>query len=165
MLDFSEFSGKQFLWIGLSFVIGTAILLVDDWFFETYAYLIYVALILLLIVTIFIAPNIKGSHSWIVMGPVSLQPAEFAKFATALALAKLFSGYNFLLNAKISNYVRAITIIILPVILILAQKETGSAYLSFTSIFPISVVVRPPFLQRKPTISPLLILSFLPLPI
>ena len=75
MLDFSEFSGKQFLWIGLSFILGTAILLVDDWFFETYAYLIYAILIVLLIVTIFIAPDIKGSHSWIVLGPVSLQPA------------------------------------------------------------------------------------------
>ena len=100
ILDFSEFSGKQFVWIALSFLIGTAILLVDDWFFETYAYPIYIGITLLLIVTIFIAPDIKGSHSWIVLGPVSLQPAEFAKFATALALAKLFNGYNFTLNSK-----------------------------------------------------------------
>ena len=134
MLDFSEFSGKQFLWIGLSFVIGTAILLVDDWFFETYAYLIYVALILLLIVTIFIAPNIKGSHSWIVMGPVSLQPAEFAKFATALALAKLFNSYNFNINNKASNYFKALLIILLPVVIIKLQDETGSA-LVFLSLF------------------------------
>lgn len=134
MLDFSEFSGKQFLWIGLSFVIGTAILLVDDWFFETYAYLIYVALIILLIVTIFIAPNIKGSHSWIVMGPVSLQPAEFAKFATALALAKLFNSYNFNLNSKASNYFKALLIILLPVVIIKLQDETGSA-LVFLSLF------------------------------
>ena len=134
MLDFSEFSGKQFVWIGLSLVVGTAILLVDDWFFETYAYLIYCILIPILILTIFIAPDVKGSHSWIVMGPVSFQPAEFAKFATALALAKLFSSYNFKLNNKASNYIKALTIILLPVLIIKLQDETGSA-LVFLSLF------------------------------
>lgn len=134
ILDFSEFSGKQFVWIALSFAIGIAILLVDDWFFETYAYPIYIAITLLLILTIFIAPNIKGSHSWIVLGPVSLQPAEFAKFATALALAKLFNGYNFSLNAKPSNYFKALLIILLPVVIIKLQDETGSA-LVFLSLF------------------------------
>lgn len=101
--------------------------------FDTYAYPIYFAILLLLLVTIFIAPNIKGSHSWIVLGPVSLQPAEFAKFATALALAKLFSGYNFSLNAKFSNYIKAAAIIMAPIMLILLQNETGSA-LVFTSL-------------------------------
>ncbi len=115
MLDFSEFSGKQFCWIGLSIVIGVAILLVDNWFFETYAYVIYLIVMLLLVVTIFVAPDIKGSHSWIVLGPVSLQPAEFAKFATALALAKLFNSYNFSLNAKLGNYIKALGIILLPI--------------------------------------------------
>ena len=67
-------------------------------------------------------------------GPVSLQPAEFGKFAVALALAKLFDSYNFTLNAKISNYFRALIIIFLPVILILAQKETGSALVYFSLI-------------------------------
>ena len=133
ILDFSEFSGKQFGWIGLSFFLGVAILLVDDWFFDSYAYPIYLIVTLLLILTIFIAPNIKGSHSWIVLGPVSLQPAEFAKFATALALAKLFGAYGFSLNAKKSNYLKAGAIIILPIILILLQNETGSA-LVFTSL-------------------------------
>lgn len=109
-------------------------MLVDDWFFETYAYPIYIATVLLLIATIFIAPDIKGSHSWIVLGPVSLQPAEFAKFATALALAKLFNGYNFTLNSKALNYAKALLIILLPAVIIKAQDETGSA-LVFLSLF------------------------------
>ena len=117
ILSFDEFSGKQALWIGLGLCIAGVIMLIEVRMFETYAYPIYVLTLLLLLVTPFLAPDIKGSRSWLVLGPMSLQPAEFAKFATALALAKLFSGYNFLLNAKISNYVRAITIIILPVIL------------------------------------------------
>ena len=127
IFDFDEFSGKQLRWIGLSFILGFALILVDERMYETYAYPIYVGVMLLLLVTIFVAPNIKGSHSWIVLGPVSLQPAEFAKFATALALAKLFSGYNFSLNARRSNYVKALLIIFLPIALILAQNETGSA--------------------------------------
>lgn len=92
MFDFSEFSGKQITWIGLSLVLGVVILNIDNKIFDTYAYAIYGAVILVLIVTIIVAPDIKGSRSWLVFGPVSLQPAEFGKFATALALAKLFSS-------------------------------------------------------------------------
>ncbi len=135
MFDFGEFSGKQFMWIGLSIIIGCVILLLDYRLYEAYAYPIYGAVILLLIVTIFLAPDIKGSRSWLVFGPISLQPAEFGKFATALALAKLFDSYNFSLNAKISNYYRAFIIIFLPIILILMQKETGSALVYISLIF------------------------------
>lgn len=134
MFDFAEFSGKQFLWIGLSIVIGCAILLFDYRIYETYAYPVYIFVIFVMIVTIFVAPDIKGSRSWLVLGPVSIQPAEFGKFATALALAKLFNSYNFNLNQKLSNYFRAFIIIFIPIILILLQHETGSA-LVYISLF------------------------------
>lgn len=134
MFDFAEFSGKQFLWIGLSLLIGCAILLSDYRLYETYAYPVYIVVLMVMVVTIFIAPDIKGSRSWLVLGPVSLQPAEFGKFATALALAKLFNSYNFSLNQKLSNYFRAFIIILLPIILILLQHETGSA-LVYVSLF------------------------------
>lgn len=134
IFSFSEFSGKQITWIGLSFVLGLVLLLVDYRMYETYAYPIYLALLCLLVLTIFIAPDIKGSRSWLVFGPMSLQPAEFAKFATALALAKLFSGYNFTLNASLNNYLKALLIIFTPVLLIIAQKETGSS-LVYLSLF------------------------------
>ncbi len=134
MFDFAEFSGKQFLWIGLSIVIGCIILLSDYRIYETYAYPVYIGVLLLMIITIFVAPDIKGSRSWLVLGPVSLQPAEFGKFATALALAKLFNSYNFALNQKLSNYFRAFIIIFIPIILILLQHETGSA-LVYISLF------------------------------
>lgn len=133
LFDFGEFSGKQIRWAGLSFVLGLVLLLTDSRMYETYAYPIYLGLLLLLFVTIFIAPDVKGSHSWIVLGPMSLQPAEFAKFATALALAKMFSGYNFSLNTA-SNYMRVLAIIFIPIFLILAQRETGSA-LVYLSLF------------------------------
>lgn len=134
VLDFKEFSGKQALWIVLSFGIGFIILLTDRRMYETYAYPVYILVMCLLLVTPFLAPNIKGSRSWLVFGPMSLQPAEFAKFATALALAKLFSGYNFVLTAKLGNFLKACAIIFLPIVLILAQKETGSA-LTFMALF------------------------------
>ena len=133
LFDLNEFSGKQILWIGLSLIIGCIIMLTDYRLYKIYAYPIYIVVLAILLITIFVAPNINGSHSWLVFGPVSLQPAEFGKFATALALAKLFDSYNFNLNAQRSNYYRALIIIFLPITLILAQSETGSAlvYLSF----------------------------------
>lgn len=134
MLSFAEFSGKQFRWIGLALAMGLMILLIDVRVYENYAYVIYGVLLVVLLITIFIAPDIKGSHSWLKVGPMSLQPAEFGKFATALCLAKLFSSYNFSLNASRKNYVRVLTIIFLPVILILGQNETGSA-LVYMSLF------------------------------
>ena len=133
LFDFSEFSGKQIRWVGLSFILGMVLLLIDSRMYETYASPIYLCLLLLLVVTIFIAPDVKGSRSWIVLGPMSLQPAEFAKFATALALAKIFSGYNFALNTA-SNYIKVLAIIFIPILLILAQRETGSA-LVYLSLF------------------------------
>lgn len=134
IFDFSEFSGKQFMWIGISLVVGFSMLLLDKRVYETYAYLIYAIVILILILTIFIAPDIKGSRSWIVLGPISIQPAEFAKSATALALAKVFSGYNFTLNKNYTNYLKVSLVILLPIILILMQKETGSALVYFSLV-------------------------------
>ena len=134
MLSFSEFSGKQIRWIGLSLFIGFILLLIDTRIYETYAYPIYVIVLIILLITPFLAPDIKGSRSWLVFGPMSLQPAEFAKFATALALAKLFSEYGFTLQGKLANSLKACVIIILPVLFILAEKETGSA-LTFLALF------------------------------
>lgn len=135
LFDFEEFSGKQFVWIGLSLILGVVILLLDSRIYDIYAYPIYGAVLLLLLLTIFIAPDIKGSRSWISFGSMSIQPAEFGKFATALALAKLFDGYNFSLNSNLSNYGKALLIIFLPVLLILAQHETGSALAYFALFF------------------------------
>lgn len=134
MFSAAEFSGKQFRWIGLSFILAFVILLIDARMYETYAYPIYIGVMILLLITPFVAHDIKGSRSWISFGSMSLQPAEFAKFATALALAKLFNAYQFVLNAKGSNYLKAIALIVLPIILILAQNETGSA-LTFMALF------------------------------
>lgn len=134
LFSFDEFSGKQIRWIFLSLALASILLIFDARVYESYAYPIYGILLLVMLVTIFVAPDIKGSRSWLVFGPMSFQPAEFGKFATALALAKLFSGYNFRLAGSAKNYARALTIIFVPVILILAQRETGSA-LAYMALF------------------------------
>lgn len=135
IFSFEEFSGKQVVWIGLSLGLALVVLLVDARMYETYAYPIYVAMVLLLIFTIIVAPDIKGSRSWLpITSTIRLQPAEFAKFATALALAKLFSAYNFVLRTP-ASYAKALCIIFLPILLILAQKETGSALVYLALFF------------------------------
>ncbi len=134
IFDFNEFSGKQIRWVGFAFVLAVILLVFDSRVYETYAFPIYIVVLLIMLLTIFVAPDIKGSRSWLVFGPLRFQPAEFGKFATALALAKLFSGYGFRLNASKKNYAKALLIIFIPVFLILAQKETGSA-LAYLALF------------------------------
>ena len=130
--DFSTRSGKQLMWIGCSLGLGFVLLMLEDRLYDTYAYLVYGVLILLLFGTIFNPHEIKGSRSWIVLGPVSLQPAEFAKFATALALSKYIGEYTFSMQ-KPKDMATALAIVLLPMALIILQQETGSAlvYLSF----------------------------------
>ncbi len=132
LFDVSGRPGSQLLWIGLSVVIIFVIMMLDNDFFDVFGYLIYFVIILLLIATIFMAPEIKGSRSWLVLGPVRLQPAEFAKFATALAVSKYMSQYGFRLTT-FKSYTTALFLIFLPMVCILLQKETGSAlvYLAF----------------------------------
>ncbi len=125
-------TGMQLVWIATAVVIAFVLLMMDSNYFETFAFVVYIFFLLLLVATIFNPHEIKGSRSWLVMGPLRIQPAEFAKFATALALAKVMSAHNF----NLSNWRNALTslaIILLPMMAIIAEKETGSAlvYLAF----------------------------------
>lgn len=136
LLSLSTRSGMQIVWIGASIVIAFVLLLLDERYYETFAYIIYIVLLLLLFGTIFNPHSIKGSHSWLVLGPVRLQPAEFAKFATALALAKFMSVYGYDIH-KWKYFGPTLAIILLPMVCIVLQRETGSAlvYLAFFLMF------------------------------
>lgn len=126
MFDLSNRSGQQLLWIGTATILITAILVVDHKFYDTFAYVIYGVVILALIAVLFMASDIKGSRSWIKIGSFSLQPAEFAKLATSLALAKYFGDPTLKLQSwKDYKYVAAI--IALPAGLIILSNETGTA--------------------------------------
>ncbi len=129
-------SGMQIIWIATSIMLGFIILMLDDRFYDTFSFIIYGLLLLLLFATIFNPHSIKGSRSWLVLGPLRLQPAEFAKFATALALAKLMSTYGYTIG-KWKHFAAALAVIFLPMMFIVLQRETGSAlvYLSFFLMF------------------------------
>ena len=129
-------SGMQIVWIGTSVCLGFVILMLDDRFYDTFAFIVFCLFVLLLFATIFNPHEIKGSRSWLVLGPLRLQPAEFAKFATALAVAKLMSTFGFNIR-QIRHFVMACAVVFTPMLLIIGQKETGSAlvYLSFFLVF------------------------------
>lgn len=126
ILDWNQRAGKQFVWILSAFGLAGIILLIDYKMYNFFAYFIYVFTIFLLIITIFVAPDIKGSRSWLVIGPISFQPAELAKMATSLALARFMSSYNYKLK-KWKDLIPLSFFILLPFLLIILQKETGSA--------------------------------------
>ena len=134
-MDFFSFdtrAGKQLVWISCSLGLGFILLMLEDKLYDMFAYIFYGAMMLLLLATPFLAEDTKGSYSWIKFGPVSLQPAEFAKFATALALAKFMNVYGFTMS-KLKYSLPVVGMILLPMLLIVLQRETGSAlvYLAF----------------------------------
>ncbi|MFN4082624.1 MAG: rod shape-determining protein RodA [Bacteroidia bacterium] len=125
--DTAKNYGKQFIWIAIAVPISFMILLIDEKFFYAFAYPLYVLVIILLVVVLVLGTTVKGSASWIEIGGFRMQPAEFAKFATALALAKYLSGYdkNFEKNKK--DKIISALLILLPMAIIILQNETGTA--------------------------------------
>lgn len=149
--DMTTNSGRQFIWIMCSVLIIIAILVIDYKFYDTFAFFIYGFVVLLCILVIFIGANIKGSHSWFRIGDFTLQPAEFAKMATSLALAKYLSSPNANLSKTRDRIITA-AIVLIPMIIILLEKETGVAlvFVSFIiilyreglpGIYPLIIIV------------------------
>ena len=126
-----ERSGKQAMWIGISLVVGLFLLAIKKHTYRNFSGIIYAVTLAVGILTIFIAKDIKGSHSWITRGSFSIQPAEFMKFATALTLAAFIGRRGFNINNK-GDLLKCIAIIMTPMIIIVAQNETGSALVYFS---------------------------------
>lgn len=128
----TERTGKQAMWIGISIIAGIVLMFIDKRSYEFSARFVYAALILLGILTIFISKDIKGSRSWITIGSFGIQPAEFMKFGTTLALASIMNKYGFSISKR-NDFLKCLAITMLPLLVIICQKETGSAlvYLSF----------------------------------
>ncbi len=123
-------SGKQFLWISISLVMAVVLMLIDTRWYQDVADVLYGLIILLLLFTIVVAKDVNGSRSWLFVGPFSIQPAEFAKFVTSLTLARYISKNGFDLKHSKRDYL-AFFIILLPAVLIILQKEMGSALVYF----------------------------------
>lgn len=133
IFDLSQRYGKQILWIFLAMLIGIMILLVDPKTIPPFSFLIYVGFILLLAAVLVAGTEVNNSRSWFQIGGFALQPAEFAKLATALALSRYMSSLNFDIHNRKSLLVLA-GIILLPVLLILLQPDMGSALVLFSFI-------------------------------
>ena len=134
IFDFSQRYGKQLIWIGLAVIIAFLILLIESHFFTSFAFLIYGLMLVSLIGVLIFGVEVNGATSWFKIGSIKLQPSEFAKSATILALAKYLS----MLNIKIKNITTKIMagiIIGLPAILILLQNDTGSTLIYGAFIF------------------------------
>ena len=127
IFDFNHRAGKQFVWILGSLVLGGILLMIDYKTYDVLAYILYGAMLILLLITPLLARDIKGSLSWISIGPVSLQPAEFAKCVPALALAKYMGRYEYQLRGW-RDLIVPFAIIGVPMLIIMVlQRETGSA--------------------------------------
>jgi rod shape determining protein RodA len=139
IFDLSQKYGKQLLWMGGAAVIAFSILLIDANFYTAFAYFFYGFFIVANILVVFLGREVKGSRSWFRFGDFGIQPAEFMKFATNLALAKFLSNQNIVINQQfrlklkdlIKNYKNtfiALLMILVPLILIKKlQDETGLA--------------------------------------
>ena len=113
IFDIHSHSGMQMIWIVFSLIVATVIVFTDSRLITAVPYLLYGLMIVVLIVTLFVAGDIKGSRSWLVVGPLRLQPAEFSKFITALALAKFMSHPQFRLKSM-QSYAIVCSMILLP---------------------------------------------------
>jgi rod shape determining protein RodA len=119
-------SGRQLIFIGGSVVIILAILIIDRQFYEAFAYIIYGAILFMLLLVPVIGKEVGGNKAWLGIGSFGVQPSEFAKFATALVVAKLIGSIGF----KIDNFKNQMILFALigaPMMLILLQKDTGTA--------------------------------------
>lgn len=126
ILDTSQRYGKQLIWISLSLFVAFIIMIIDGKFYSTFAIPIYISLLLLLVIVLVTARDVSGARSWIDIGSFKLQPSEFAKSTTALALSYYLSTLNIRMEDLKTKLIAA-AILIIPAALILLQNDTGSA--------------------------------------
>ncbi|MBS9773879.1 MAG: rod shape-determining protein RodA [Tenacibaculum sp.] len=134
ILDFSTKYGKQLLWIGLSLPLIGFILLFNANFYDRFSGVLYLVSLFSLVGLFIFGKKINGAVSWYSFGGFSIQPAEFAKVFTALALAKLMSDRNYNLNL-IKNQIKTFVIIFTPAFLVALQPDMGSVLIYFTFFF------------------------------
>lgn len=135
IFDFGCRSGKQFVWMATAFVIAVLILFViPPRIYESASLLIYLSVIFLLVAVIFLGIEVKGSRSWFAFGPVRFQPAEISKISTSLLLAAVMSQLGYRIG-RMKDFLITAVIILVPMMIIIGQSETGSALVYVGFIF------------------------------
>ena len=132
--DFSQRYGKQLIWIGAALVLAVLVFILDAKFYIHFAYILYAFLILVLIGVLLFGREINGAKSWFVIGGFQIQPSEFAKPVTALALASLMTSHSYNLR-KFTHLLQAGFVILLPALLIMLQPDLGSTVIYFAFVF------------------------------
>lgn len=134
IFDISQKYGKQMIWIITASILGLVILIIDAEFYTTFAFPIYAVSCVVLVLVLFFGTEISGSKSWFRFGDIGIQPAEFAKFCTNLALAKYLSRMEIKMT-DFSTKLYSGFLIALPILLILLENETGCALVFTAFIF------------------------------
>lgn len=135
IFDFSARSGKQFVWMITALVIAVLILfIIPPRIYESAALPIYMFVIFLLIAVIFLGIEVKGSRSWFAFGPIRFQPAEISKISTSLMLAAVMSQLGYRIG-RMKDFIITALIILVPMLIIVGQSETGSALVYVGFIF------------------------------
>lgn len=132
IFDFSQKYGKQIMWVGISLFLGFLVFLIDTTIYRKFAVPIYLACFSLLIIVLF-TPPINGARAWLGIGSMGIQPAEFMKIGTAIALASYISSVN-VKQQNVQTVVMALAIVMIPMVLILLQPDAGT-FVVFTSFF------------------------------
>ncbi len=136
IFSFSDTYGRQLIFIISGIVLGFSILLFDSKFFSVFAPVIYGATIVLLLMVLLIGDKVAGNQAWIAIGSFKLQPSEFAKFGTAMLIARYVGNFNPKFN-DIKSIAIAALIVGLPLILVMLQPDRGSALVFLSFLFPL----------------------------
>jgi rod shape determining protein RodA len=137
IFDFSLNSGKQLVWIGSTIIIFFIIVSIDFQFYESISYILYGIILVMLIFVILFGTKVSGARSWFEIGSFfKIQPSEFAKFITALAVARFISTPGFRFSSK-RQVIMVSALVVIPILLILLQPDPGTAliYFSFLIVF------------------------------
>ena len=132
--SFAHFYMKQLVWIGFAWITALIVLLLDDRFYHMFAYPAYFAGLGLLVAALLFGREVNGAKAWFEFGSVRVQPVEFAKIATALALARVMSGYSFSIN-RAGNLAKVAVVICVPLLIIVLQNDTGSGIVLGSFLF------------------------------
>lgn len=136
LFAFSHFYMKQVVWMGAAWVVAIFVLLLDERYFHMWAYPAYIGGLLLLLAALAFGKEVNGAKAWFEFGSFRVQPVEFAKIATALAVARVMSEYSFSIS-RLGDIIHVGFIILLPLAIIILQNDTGSGIVlgSFLFVF------------------------------
>ncbi|MGI6320546.1 MAG: rod shape-determining protein RodA [Bacteroidales bacterium] len=134
IIDISLNSGKQFIWIIVSIILGLFLIIIDVKFYTTFTYLFYAITLILITAVIFVGTEVSGAKSWIGYGDLGIQPSEFAKVATAMAMAKYISTQGSRMEL-LSTQIKTSLFFLVPTLIVILQNDTGSALVFLGFIF------------------------------